>query len=168
MTTDPLAERLGDALSRSPDSAWIRRDLALLGWGEAMRIDPGTGADRFDRALRELCSSEYPVALASFTFDENVPGSVVIVPQTLIRIDRDATRFLVGSAAALPPPIAPAPLPRGRLRAAPPEEWMRSVEEALAAIRTREIEKVVLSRRTVVELESEIPPSLVLSRLASG
>ncbi len=168
MTTDRPTEDLRDALSRSPDSAWIRRGFALLGWGESIRIEPGTGADRFDRAIRELRSTEAPLAVASFTFDENVPGSIALVPEILISIEPEATRFLIGSVDDLPAPLPATELPRGRLIEAAPDEWMSGVEEALAAIRAREVEKVVLSRTAEAEFDGEVPPHLVLANLAAG
>ena len=96
MTADIFESAVRDALSRAPDSAWIHRDLALFGWGVSTRIDAGTGADRFDRALRRLSATTAPVALASFTFDENDAGSVVVIPRALMKIDAAGTRFLIG------------------------------------------------------------------------
>jgi len=168
MTTDHFRDSLRDALSRGPDSAWIRRDLAILGWGISTRIDPGTGSDRFDRALRELRSIEAPLAHASFTFDENVPGSVVLVPEVLVSIEPSGTRFLIGNVDDLPDPLPVAELPGGRLIEAKPDQWVSSVEKALAAIRTREVEKVVLSRKAEVEFDGTIPLHLVLENLAAG
>lgn len=167
MKTDRFTESLGDALSRGPDSAWIRAGHALLGWGVSVRIDPGTGSDRFDRALRELRSVEAPLALASFTFDENVPGSVALVPEVLISVEPVGTRFLIGSTDDLPAPHPVTKLPGGRVIESASDEWMAGVREALAAIRTREVEKVVLSRRAEVELDGEIPLHLVLANLAA-
>ena len=80
--------------------------MALFGWGVSARIDVGTGADRFDRALRRLSSFEVPVAMASFTFDENDPGSVVVIPRALVKVDASGTSFLIGDSdeCPLPPP----------------------------------------------------------------
>jgi menaquinone-specific isochorismate synthase len=166
--TDRFDSDLQDALSRGPDSAWARPDLALLGWGQAACIDPGTGVDRFDRALRELRASGAPLALASFTFDENAAGSVVVVPEVLLEIDRAGTSFLIGGPQDLPAPLPPVGFPAGRVIEADPAGWVSLVEDALTAIRTREVEKVVLSRRLEIELEDEIPPHLVLSNLVRG
>jgi menaquinone-specific isochorismate synthase len=168
MTTDLFATSLRDALSRAPDSAWIREDLALVGWGASTRIDPGTGADRFDRALRVLRSTGAPLALASFTFDENVPGSIAVVPDVLISIDPEGARFLIGDVGDLPDPRSMPDFSRGRLFDPGEAEWISGVEDALAAIRTREVEKVVLSRILTVDLEAAIPPHLVLANLAVG
>jgi len=168
MTSESFIASLRDGLDRAPGSAWIRKDLALLGWGESMRIAPGTGADRFVRALRELRASGAPIALASFTFDENVPGSVVIVPETLLRIGREGTSFLIGSRDDLPEPAPDRSLPGGGMRDSSPDGWTARVEGALAAIRAHEVEKVVLSRKLVVELDDVIPPHLVVANLAAS
>ena len=107
MTAEVFEFGVRDALSRAPDSAWIHRDVALFGWGVSARIDVGTGADRFDRALRRLTSFEAPLAMASFTFDENDPGSVVVIPRNLVKVDADGTSFLIGDPDDLPPPAPP-------------------------------------------------------------
>ena len=64
----------------------------MFGWGAAATVEPGSGADRFDRSLRRLRASGAPIAMASFTFDENDSGSVVVVPSALMRIDDGAAR----------------------------------------------------------------------------
>jgi menaquinone-specific isochorismate synthase len=166
MTAEVFESGVRDALSRAPDSAWIRRGLALFGWGVSMRIDAGTGADRFDRALRRLSATNAPRALASFTFDENQPGSVVIIPRILVEVDTDGTRFLVGGPDDLPPPASPTLLPDGHLGDGGLDVWMSVVDDALGAIREREVEKVVLSRRVQAKFESRVPTHLVLSGLA--
>jgi menaquinone-specific isochorismate synthase len=148
--------------------AWIRADFGLFGWGESIRVDPGTGADRFDRALRELKANGAPAAFASFTFDENAAGSIVVVPQVMVRIDRGATTYLIGTATDLPEPVAGVPMPRGRLAGDSHDGWATKVEGALSAIRAGEVEKVVLSRRLTVELDGEIPSHVVLARLAAA
>ena len=168
MSTNPFDSRLRDALSRKPDAAWIRADLAVFGWGESKRIEPGAGVDRFDRAIRELRACGAPMALASFTFDENVAGSVVLVPEIVVVIDGSGERFISGSAAELPPPLPNAVIPRGTMSESDRSEWIASVESALTAIKRNEVEKVVLSREVVVELEDRIPTHLVLTALARG
>jgi menaquinone-specific isochorismate synthase len=168
MTGDSFGTNLQDALSRAPDSAWIRSDLALIGWGESFLIDPGTGADRFDRALRELRATAANCAFASFTFDENSPGSIVVVPRVLLRIDPAAASYVIGGPNDLPAPSADATLPPGRIVGPTPDMWVKAVQEVLSAIDDGEVEKVVLSRKLVVGLDDEVPPHLVLANLASG
>ena len=66
MTAD-IDPAIGDAIARRPDTAWVRRGQALFGWGAAATVEPGSGADRFDRSLRRLRASGAPIAMASFT-----------------------------------------------------------------------------------------------------
>jgi menaquinone-specific isochorismate synthase len=166
MTAEDFAAHLRDALCRAPDSAWISSDLALLGWGESARIDPGSGADRFDRAMRRLRSTSAPLALASFTFDENDAASIVVVPEVLMRIDGEGTRFLIGARGDLPSPRDPVALPTGTLGESGFEGWASLVEDALEAIREREVDKVVLSRRLPALFAADVPIHVVLARLA--
>lgn len=166
MAPEGYQPRLWDALSRSPDSAWIHREMALFGWGVSSKIDVGAGADRFDRAMRRLAATSAPLALASFTFDENDPGSVVVIPRVLLRVDGDGSHFLLGGGDDLPLPAAPQELPTGQLGEGGSADWMDLVGHALEAIRVREVEKVVLSRRVSARFDRAIPAYLVLSNLA--
>jgi menaquinone-specific isochorismate synthase len=165
MTAEGIDPSIQDALARKPDTAWVHRDLALFGWGVAARIDPGSGADRFDRALRRLRATEAPMALASFTFDENDPHSVIVVPKALMKIDKDGTRFVIGDQTTVPPPSDDDGLSLGRLVAADVSSWVRLVGEALAAIRDTEVEKVVLSRRVETTFDDPVQAHSVLSKL---
>ena len=166
MTAEAFELAVGDALSRAPDSAWIHRDMALFGWGVSARIDVGTGADRFDRAMRRLSSFDAPLAMASFTFDENDPGSVVIIPRKLMKVGAEGTSFLIGDSDELPPVVAPMVVPAGHLDESRVGDWTEQVRDALAAIREREVEKVVLSRRIRASFDGPVPTHLVLSNLA--
>jgi menaquinone-specific isochorismate synthase len=165
MAPESIDTHITDALARRPDLAWVRRDLALFGWGVATTIDPGGGADRFDRALRRLEATEAPLAMASFTFDENDPHSVVVVPRALLRIDGDGARFVVGDESRLPEPADVDSLPAGGLAAGDISSWVTLVGEALGAIRDHEVEKVVLSRRVETVFDGPVPAHAVLSNL---
>jgi menaquinone-specific isochorismate synthase len=165
MTPDSVDPAIRDALGRMPDIAWVRRDLALFGWGTASRIEAGGGVDRFDRALRRLNATEAPMAMASFTFDENDPNSVVIVPRALMRIDGNGTRFVIGDASRVPPPTGRPGLPPGRLVAGDYSSWVGLVGDVLASIRDNEVEKVVVSRQVEAVFEGTVPAHAVLSNL---
>lgn len=168
MTWNNFEERLADGLSRRPDVAWIRNGLALLGWGEAVVVDPGTGADRFDRAIRELQATESDLAIASFTFDENAPGSIVVIPQVLARIGDDGVQYLEGSAGDRPEVGQGPSMPDGRLVESGPDDWVRTMSDALDAIGRQEVEKVVLSRTVTASFDAPIPRHLVLAALAGA
>jgi menaquinone-specific isochorismate synthase len=162
---DHLDPAIRELLARQPDTAWVRKDLALFGWGMAARIEPGIGADRFERAMGRLSAIGAPLAMASFTFDENDPGSTVVVPQALVRIDGDGPRFVVGDDSMLPPPADPSRMPAGHLALGDEPAWASLIRAALGAIRDHEVEKVVLSRTTTARFDARVPVSLVLSSL---
>jgi menaquinone-specific isochorismate synthase len=168
MTADILDPAIRDALARRPDIAWVHRDLALFGWGVAARLEAGSGADRYHRAMRRLSATSAPMALASFTFDENDPGSVVVIPRVLVRIDGDGRHLLIGEETDLPPPALPSSMPPGRLIDNDRSGWDTLVADALAAIGDNEVEKVVLSRRVQAGFEGPIPAPVVLSNLVAG
>jgi menaquinone-specific isochorismate synthase len=156
---------VADLLMRNPSSVWARPGLTLLGWGAQHRIDPGTGPDRFDKALRQLRAARSPLALASFTFDEERGGSVLIVPEVLIRVDENGVEPLIGDLGLLPGnrPIGRA----GRGHLSPPDldGWRSSAEAALRAIAESEVEKVVLSRVVEARFDAEVETVPVLESL---
>jgi menaquinone-specific isochorismate synthase len=92
------------ALTGEPSVAWVRNGEGLVGWGVAA-LEHFVGEERFSRAQRwfaEWCEANippesggdpttgsepgHPVAFASFTFDDEAPGSVVVIPQTLLTV----------------------------------------------------------------------------------
>ncbi|MEO8330616.1 MAG: isochorismate synthase, partial [Candidatus Nanopelagicales bacterium] len=90
----------GDLLDRLPDTnalSWTRGNDGFVAWGEFARLDV-SGSARFADATRwwgdvigglhidDLVGvpGSGPVAFASFTFDDNAAGSVVIVPRVII------------------------------------------------------------------------------------
>jgi hypothetical protein len=103
---------LGDLLDWVPPTGatvWLRHGQGFIGWGQAARIDAGTGDGRFRRAaaafveLSEQADVTDPVsargsgvvAFGSFTFDPRCPGSVLLVPEvTLARRDGAAWRIV--------------------------------------------------------------------------
>jgi menaquinone-specific isochorismate synthase len=149
--------------------AWIRRDEGFVAWGTAVRLDPGTGPDRFDRAdaaLRRLAADAVVrddvgrpgtglVAFGSFTFHDGAPGSVLLVPRVVVG-RRDGITWCTtidpADAAAVPGPRAEPPpeVRRDRPRYAgstnPDVHWLDAVATAVARIRAGALDKVVLAR----------------------
>ncbi len=154
-----------DLLLRNPSSVWARPGLTLLGWGVEHRIDPGAGPDRFDKALRQLRATGSPMALASFTFDEERSGSVLIVPEVLIRVDENGAQPLIGDWGSLPGPGLIEPGNRGRLSPPDLNAWMSSAQAALRAIAGSEVEKVVLSRVVEARFATDVNALPVLESL---
>ncbi|ADG88430.1 isochorismate synthase [Thermobispora bispora] len=178
--TDPR-----DLLAHLPGTApyaWIRRGEGLVGWGVAARAEVPPGPGRFDWAREWLASlfegariddqvglpGSGPVAFGSFTFDRDVPGSVLVVPRVVLaRRQGQAWLTTIGEAETLP--VAPATEP-GRIRygdgtlSAP--EWQHVVAQAVAKIKAGVLDKVVLARDLRATAEREIDPRALLARLA--
>lgn len=115
----------------------------MLGYGGGDPLDPGTGPGRYQRAADSLRESGKDLAFASFTFDPEEPGSVVVIPDEVVSI---ATR---GIPAGNPGSLDPQTVSDGI------EEWREGLSKALAALESGEVEKVVLARRTLVDLGSK-------------
>lgn len=165
MTAEPSPLLLAP-LERRPDQAWIRPGLAIYGWGEESRHDPGTGTDRFVRAREMAVAFDRPV-FAAFTFDEDEPGSVVIVPEHVLEVAEGETApHPSDDPDQLPPPLDEPPMPPLRLEPGDDEAWARAVSRALDAIAAQEVEKVVVARRRLVVAGGPIPLATVAGRLA--
>jgi menaquinone-specific isochorismate synthase len=182
---------LGDLLAHQPDPrgpVWVRRGEGIVGWGEALRVDLGTGAPlvRAAEVLREVAAAadvEDPVGVAgsglvgfvSTTFDPDVAGSVLLVPRVVLgRRDGRAwvTTIAAGAPAPPPPPIgavraAPAP---GRIRYAGAQVdelgWLEAVDRARRAISDGRLDKVVLARDLAVWSTEPLDGRALARRLA--
>lgn len=110
-----------DLLPALPDDerfAFVRDGEGVVGWGVAARIDPGVGPERFDRASEALAALGVPsaIAFASFTFDEETAGSLLVVPRIVITRRDGRTRRIdvtppAGAAATRSDVAAPATAP---------------------------------------------------------
>lgn len=193
VTTRPIADPV-DLLGRVPldgPLAWVRGGEGLIGWGTAARLEV-RGDERFSRAQRwwsTLCArfdvddtvsmaGTGPVAFGSFSFDPVRGTSVVVVPSvvvgrrggqawlTVVGSDRDAG----GALAALPPasvPAAPSDVTwTDGSRTA--QEWAVAVQEAVRRIKAGELDKVVLARDVVAQVDGALDPRHLLVRLAAA
>jgi menaquinone-specific isochorismate synthase len=179
-------EPSGSLLNHTPDVAWIHHELAMVGWGEAARIDAGLGDGRFGRAgeawsgLVEGAAVEDEVnrpgsglvGFGSFTFDGRSPGSAIIVPQVLIGRSGGGW-WLTTVDGADPEPYLqsgaddPGAGDRPRYAGAsiPDVMWIEAVAEAVRRIEAGEIEKVVLARDVAVWSKAPFDRRVVLQRL---
>ena len=178
----------GDLLARLPDDeplAWIRQGDGLVGWGVAHRVDVGSGPQRVARARAALgewlASVEVqrdvdgpgtgPVAFASLTFDDSVPGSSLIVPRVVLgRRLGSAWITVVGDEDAAVPDANGLP-EAGRVRyagaSAPEITWLDAVATAAARIRRGdELSKVVLARDLKVWASEPLDARVLARRLA--
>ena len=145
--------------------AFVREGEGVVGWGVAARIAVGTGPDRFVRARDGLTAAlgdggstgdgaPRPIAFASFTFDGDEDGSVMVVPQVaVVRRDGATWRIEVGDTSALPTASAdqssagePVDRPRYGGSTVRDDVWLEAVARGLDAIDRGTYAKVVLAR----------------------
>jgi menaquinone-specific isochorismate synthase len=99
-----------------------------------------------------LIDSDCATAFASFTFDVDEPGSVVVIPEG---IDTEGWSD----------PVVDDTIPDGILLDDTHEMWRAAVEKALGDIDSGEIEKVVLSRRIRARMSHPIDPYAIAQQL---
>lgn len=131
------------------NALWARPGLTLAGRGDRRVIDPGSGPGRYHRALQMLADTGADLAFASFTFDPDEEGSVVIVPE---RVDRTFGAL-------------PGARPIGAIDEDDAERWPKMVNEALVEIERGRVEKVVLSRRLRATFDHALDPFSVAAHL---
>lgn len=141
-------------MSTSPTPLiWAHDGRAMVGEGRIRAFDPGTGPDRYEKALVALRESGMPFGYASFTFDPDLEGSVVLVPD---RISQVSTDDLAPS---------PRPMPDGWIETDGADRWMDGIGQALGHLESGQLEKVVLARQVAVDFGGEIPIREVTRRL---
>jgi len=160
LVDDPV--RLLDLLpDRDGALAWVHGEEGLVGWGEVARLDTAgparfRDADRWWRSFAARLSVDDevglpgtgPVAFASFTFADDAPGSVVIVPRVVVgRRDGVAwiTEFSHADVVHAIRPVRPSGAVRyadGQLSVA---GYRQAVAEAVRRMRAGELDKVVLA-----------------------
>ncbi|MDP4014747.1 MAG: isochorismate synthase [Candidatus Nanopelagicales bacterium] len=187
--TEPPADLL-NAFPSCPTVAWVRRGQGLVGWGIAARAT-FVGPERFSRAQRwfsdwlDECevddqaslTGSGPLAFASFTFDDESPGSVVVIPRVLLGV-RDGVAWRTEVTPAqdevrsddqgdAPVPRSRCEQPRWRDETAATANWSSSVGEALKRISAGEVDKIVLARAVQAEFDEPLDLRPVLTRLAA-
>lgn len=128
---------------------WISGDRTLVGAGNIQRFDPGTGSERYQRALDALIQSDCELAVASFTFDPDQPGSVVLIPERVTSVSPEAV-FDTPSLVLADDGI---------------DRWNRGFETMSVAIDNGTVEKVVLARQLAMETTAPVDPLGLVRRL---
>lgn len=161
--------------------AWLTEAVTLIGGGPSLRIDPGTGPDRFRRGAEAVAAlfdraeitdevdqpGSGPVVFGSWTFDPEVPGSALVVPSTIFGYGEGAA-WKTRIAFDPEPPARPAPhRPAARGPAPGPSEFMDQVGAALDSIAAGRIDKVVLARWVEVEAPEPFNQGALARRLAA-
>lgn len=182
-----------DLLPSDAPLAWVRRGDGIVAWGETLRVEV-TGADRFARAeeawrtvlAHAVVRDEVrvpgtgPVAFASFAFDDDSPaGGVVVVPRVVVGRRGGRTWLTtitagprLGAAPTLAdvlgprvPPVAPGDV-EYRDGAVAADDWRDVVAAGVAAIRSGEVDKVVLARDVRARTQHPVDVRWALQRLA--
>ncbi len=125
----------------------------MVGEGRIRAFDPGTGPDRYEKALVALRESGMPVGYASFTFDPDLEGSVVLVPDRIAEVDTDSLSPTTGL------------LPGGRIIADGSDQWIDGMGKALGHLQHGMLEKVVLSRQVKAVFVDVVPIREIVKRL---
>ncbi|MDN5917240.1 MAG: chorismate-binding protein [Pseudonocardia sp.] len=171
--------------------SWVRGGEGIVGWGEVARFT-GTGPDRFadaDRWWQELRAGldvrddvglpgTGAVAFASFTFADDSPGSVLVVPRVVVG-RRGSRAWMTEIVPAGGPEPAPSALPAaspvrpgGRLRYSDgrvsPSRYRTVVAEAARRMRAGELGKAVLAHDVVAHAETPLDPRFLLHGLSRG
>jgi len=188
--TRPIADP-EELLARLPVTdpvAWVRNGEGLIGWGVAARLEV-RGDERFSRTQRwwsNLVSSfdiddtvsvpgSGPVAFGSFSFDPDSGTSLVVVPQVIVgRRGGQAWITTIGQPAATRPALPPVSVPEAPIFVTWSEgsksaiEWQEAVAEAVRRIRAGELDKVVLARDVIANVDGPLDVRHILLRLAKG
>ncbi|MGH2735718.1 MAG: isochorismate synthase [Actinomycetota bacterium] len=180
----------GDLLTEVPEPealVWLRHGDGLVARGEAVAIKVGTGPERVDAAARELQAlfgsmnvrdevgvrGSGPVAFGAISFDPDIGGSVLIVPEVVVgRRNGLAWRTTIGQPSERPTPAGVGADSDGpdRVRywgsSVPEMTWLEAVAKAEAAVGRGDLEKVVLARDVRVWSRSPLRPHRLLRKLS--
>lgn len=164
---------LTDLLSAPTDCLWLHEGRGMAGAGEALRIEPGTGAERFASAAAEVAafyaeldpSGGRPVAFGSFTFDEDIPGSIVVVPERCSWSDGTVVAAGEGAAQQVLPPSTDTKV-RYAGSSVSEIDWIDTVARTIGRIKDSEMRKVVLARDIHIWSKSPFDVPRLLAALA--
>lgn len=160
---------------------WVRNGEGLVGWG-VFASTKVSGPNRFEVARnwwhKQLDSFDIenevhgpgtgPVLFTSFSFDETEESELVI-PQIVVGIRNQATWITwVGDqtqpkltqSAALPK------LPNVIWREVDTKPWKAKVNAAVDVIQSGELDKVVLARELIADVDGVVDPRVLLKSLA--
>ncbi len=162
-----------------------------MAWGQTTRYD-ASGPDRFaftDQWWRDLTSRALVrddvnvpgsglLAFGSLAYADDPGSSTLIVPEVVVGRRGDIswmTRVAAGGVPGVPTRPAPAPGPvrspealRFSDGAMSGTEWQTAVAEAVARIRAGRLNKVVLARDLIVELDAPLDVRAPLRKLSEG
>ncbi len=132
---------------------WVDDDGVLAGVGACLELDLGVGPSRYHAALDALLASEREVAFASFTFDQDEPGSLLLLPDSVEHLESIEPTGQTNHSAIVDDGIS---------------SWRAGFRTAMAAVRAGEVEKVVLARQVLVDLGETPDLGDIVARLAAA
>jgi menaquinone-specific isochorismate synthase len=130
---------------------WVDEEGVLTGHGPHQSLDPGVGRDRFGVALEALRSSGRALAFASFTFDDDETGSVLVIPHS--------TTLEPRMTAVAADHIGVSIVDDGTA------QWRHGFRVAMEAIAGDSVAKVVLARQVLVTIPDGLEPEQIVARL---
>ena len=157
----------------------------IVGWDEIARITI-SGPERFSRAQRwwsqqcAISEGDNPIAFASFAFDKQPGTSVVVIPKVSIKRDELGTTLTITSdspvtdleiSELIAKVSRPHVLSRGLNQVTwldgsrPVAQWQAAVDVAVSRINLGELDKVVLARDIVAQLDEPLHIGSLLLRL---
>ena len=189
ITTRPIADPgpLLERIDLTDPVAWVRGGDGIVGWGVAARLEV-RGAERFSRAQRwwsAWCADAEvddtvalpgtgAVAFGSFGFDPESSTGVLVVPRVVLgRRGGQAWITEVGTKdprRSLPPvavPEAPTGV-RWSQGSLSPIDWEGAVAEVVERIKAGDVDKVVLARDIIAEVDGPLDLRYLLMRLADS
>ena len=169
--------------------AWVHgpatNQHGIVGWDEIARITI-SGPERFSRAQRwwsqqcAISEGDKPIAFASFAFDKQPGTSVVVIPKVSIKRDELGTTLTITSdspvtdleiSELIAKVSRPHVLSRGLNQVTwldgsrPVAQWQAAVDVAVSRINLGELDKVVLARDIVAQLDEPLHIGSLLIRL---
>lgn len=186
VSLDGLPESLLSLLPAAQSYAWVRAGEGFVGWGVADRFTT-TGPERFSRAQRwwsQWCESARvedqvdlvgsgPIAFSSFTFDSGPGESIIVVPAVVVgrRAGRTWLTTVESDRLGAEPDCAAncddaLPGVTWAPGSVPVSTWARAVRGAVSRIAAGELDKVVLARDLVADLDAPLNVPSLLARLA--
>lgn len=174
-------------LGRDVDAlAWVHHGDGLVGWGRAASFTTD-GPGRFEQAHRwwrevtrhSVVRDEVDVpgsglvAFGTFSFADDGAGSCLVVPEVVVgRRDGRSWVSVVGTSIRQPPELVPAEPPvhpagvELRDGSVDSDAWQDVVAEAVRRIAAGRLDKVVLARDQVADLDEPLDVRAPLRRLA--
>lgn len=169
--------------------AWVHgpatNQHGIVGWDEIARITI-SGPERFSRAQRwwsqqcAISEGDKPIAFASFAFDKQPGTSVVVIPKVSVKRDELGTTLTITSdspvtdseiSELIAKVSRPHVLSRGLNQVTwldgsrPVAQWQAAVDVAVSRINLGELDKVVLARDIVAQLDEPLHIGSLLLRL---